>query len=118
MRRALALVLVLAGCGGEIGTDDAREAVEDAAGVELREVDPPAPEVQAAYTTSQGGHFIQLFVLKKAEDADTLRDAVPSTAQAGAVRTVVKDNVFVVYAASDGTASKGDAVVRAVEDLG
>lgn len=117
MRRLLVLAVVLAGCGGGgVSADDARTAVEEAAGVKLAAVDPPAPEVEAAYSAGEGGHFIQLFVLAEAEDAELLEGLVPATAEGGRVRTAVHENVFVVYTAT-GDDDAGDAVVAAVEGL-
>lgn len=117
MRRPVILVcLLLAGCGGAVSGDDAREAVEEAAGVSLRATEAPAPEVEKAYATTQDGHFIQLFVLRKAEDAEMLADLVPTTAQGGRVRTAVHENVFVVYTTT-GDDDAGDAVIAAVEGL-
>jgi hypothetical protein len=117
MLRLLVLALVLAGCGGgDVSPDHARRAVEEAAGVKLAAVDPPAPEVEAAFSAGEGGHFVQLFVLAEAEDAELLEGLVPATAEGGRVRTAVHENVFVVYTAT-GDDDAGDAVVAAVEGL-
>ena len=109
MRRALLIALVLAGCGGGVSAEDAREAVERAAGTALREQEPPTPEVETAYTAADAGEFVQLFVLSSPEDAKTMSEAAPPTE---GVRTAVRDNVFVVVAGP-----RADAVVRAVDGL-
>ena len=109
MRRALVIALLLAGCGGGIGADEAREAVERAAGTQLREQEPPAPEVEVAYTAAATGQFVQLFVLGSSGDAETMSEAAPPTE---GVRTELRENVFVVVAGP-----RADAVVRAVEGL-
>ena len=109
MRRVLLVTLLLAGCGGGVDADDVREAVEGAARTQLREIDPPAPEVETAYTAADAGEFVQVFVLAEPEDAKTMSEAAPPTE---GVRTALHENVFVVVAGP-----RADAVVRAVEGL-
>lgn len=127
IRRALpvlVLSLVLAACGGDGGGDgvtaaSAKAAVEKAAGVKLTSQAAPADEVDKAYTSTEGGQIIQLFVLKDTGDADEIKSELEKAtgAAGGAVKSAVNKNVVVIAGSVPGQDSKVDEVLKAVQDL-
>lgn len=112
MRRAVpllsALVLALAGCGGDGAEDEVVSTVEEAAGVDLRRGKPPGNVIERVYSSADSG-LIQVFVLSGPEQAAMLEDQAPP---ARGVRTVRHENVVVIVGGP-----KSDDVVEAVEAL-
>ena len=115
---ALLAVLVLAGCGdsGKTLPEQARDHVGEAAGVKLHEQPAPVKEVEAAFSASDHGQLIQLYVLRSADDVATMRAAVPDVAADTRVRVITHGRVFVTYTAL-GKDNRGDKVADAVDGL-
>ena len=106
---ALVAALALAGCGGgEAAERDVVNAIEEAAGVDLKRGKPPGDEVERVYSAGGSG-LIQVFVLPEPGDAELMEEAAPP---AEGVRTVRHENVFVVVGGP-----KAAVVVDAVRGL-
>lgn len=118
-----AVSVLLAACGGgdggEVSADSAKAAVEKAAGVTLKSQPAPAKEVEAAYSGSDAGQIIQLFVLKDAGDASDIKEQLEkATGSAGGlVKSAVNKNVVVIAGSVPGQDSKVDEVLAAVKGL-
>lgn len=112
---AVALAVMAVGCGGDGGSlptaKEVEAAVEKAGGIGLRSVEPPIPEIAAAFTGSDGERFVTVYVLKNPADARTVEKSVPPPTTT-AVKTLAHGNVFVVV-----TGPKADAVLQAVREL-
>jgi hypothetical protein len=118
---AVSVALIACGGGGsdEVSASDAKSAVEKAAGVTLKSQQAPAKEVEAAYSGTDAGQIIQLFVLKDTDDAaDIKKQLEKATGSAGGlVKSAVNKNVIVIAGSVPGQDSKVDEVLAAVKGL-